>query len=224
MSSKNFEHNKIKHKKLNRIKVKALPCIIILLSSALLAFGIYNIHSLSGVTEGGILGMTLLLQHWFHISPAVSGFVLNLICYVIGWRLLGKEFIAYSFLASTGFSVTYKICDMFDPLWPQLADMPLLAAVSGSLFVGIGAGLCVRMGGAPSGDDALAMSISKATRMNIQWAYLISDLFVLALSLSYIPLWRIGYSLLTVILSGQIVGLLQGKTKNTRKYREKYKP
>ncbi len=39
--------------------------------------------------------------------------------------------------------------------------------------------------------------------------YLISDLSVLALSLSYIPLSRIVYSLLTVVLSGQIIGQMQ---------------
>ena len=32
---------------------------------------------------------------------------------------------------------------------------------------------------------------------------------VLGLSLSYIPLKRIGYSLLTVVLSGQIIGWIQ---------------
>ena len=37
----------------------------------------------------------------------------------------------------------------------QIADKPLLAAVVGALFVGIGAGVCVRIGGAPGGDDAL---------------------------------------------------------------------
>ena len=39
--------------------------------------------------------------------------------------------------------------------------------------------------------------------------YLLSDLIVLLLSLSYIPVRRIGFSLLTVILSGQIIGLIQ---------------
>ena len=92
------------------------------------------------------------------------------------------------------------------PLWPQIAQRPLLAAVLGALFIGIGAGLCVRVGGATSGDDALAMSLSHLTKIPIQWLYLISDLTVLLLSLSYIPLGRIGYSLLTVILSGQIIG------------------
>lgn len=191
------------------MKLHLRSCVIALLGSAFLAFGLYHVHSLSGVTEGGVLGLTLLLEHWFHISPAVSGFVLNAACYAMGWKLLGKEFIAYSAVASVGFSVSYKIYEQFDPLWPQLAQMPLAAALLGAVFVGVGAGVCVKIGGATGGDDALAMSIAHITKWNIQWAYLLSDFVVLALSVSYIPLRRIGYSVLTVILSGQIIGWIQ---------------
>lgn len=184
-------------------------CAITLLGSFILAFGLYHVHSISGVTEGGVLGATLLLEHWTGISPAVTGGIMNVLCYVLGWKLLGKEFIAYSALATVGFSGMYKICEQFPHLWPGLADMPLVAALVGALFVGVGAGLCVRVGGAPSGDDALAMSISHATGWKIQWVYLLSDLIVLVMSLSYIPVRRIGYSLFTVLLSGQLIGFVQ---------------
>ena len=190
-----------------RLKVRS--CLIAVASSAFMAFGLYHVHSFSGVTEGGVLGMTLLLHHWLGISPAISGFILNLACYLVGWKLLGREFIAYSLVSAGGFSISYKIFEQFDPLWPQLAQMPLTASVVGALFVGIGAGLCVRVGGAPGGDDAIAMSISRVAHIKIEWVYLLSDLVVLALSISYIPLNRIAYSLLTVILSGQIIGLIQ---------------
>lgn len=184
-------------------------CAITLLGSFILAFGLYHVHSISGVTEGGVLGATLLLEHWTGISPALTGGIMNVLCYVLGWKLLGKEFIAYSALATVGFSGMYKICEQFPHLWPGLADMPLVAALVGALFVGVGAGLCVRIGGAPSGDDALAMSISHATGWKIQWVYLLSDLIVLVMSLSYIPVRRIGYSLFTVLLSGQLIGFVQ---------------
>lgn len=183
--------------------------IITLVGSMILAFGLYHVHSISGVTEGGVLGATLLLEHWTGISPALTGGIMNVLCYVLGWKLLGKEFIAYSALATVGFSGMYKICEQFPHLWPGLADMPLVAALVGALFVGVGAGLCVRIGGAPSGDDALAMSISHATGWKIQWVYLMSDLIVLVMSLSYIPVRRIGYSLFTVLLSGQVIGFIQ---------------
>ena len=54
------------------------------LGSAILAFGLYHIHSFSGVTEGGQLGLVLLLQHWFSVSPAFTTVVINGICYWIG--------------------------------------------------------------------------------------------------------------------------------------------
>ena len=188
---------------------KAVPCLQALLGSAILAFGMYNIHSVSGVTEGGILGLTLLGAHWLDLSPAVSGFLLNAVCYVFGWKTLGRDFIGYSAIAGGGFSVFYALFEQFPAVYPQIAQMPLVAALVGAVFVGLGAGLCVRAGGAPCGDDALAMALSARLKVRIQWVYLVSDLLVLGLSLTYIPFNRIAYSLLTVVLSGQIIGFVQ---------------
>ncbi len=179
---------------------------ILLLGSAILAFGLYHVHSQSNVTEGGVLGLTLLLQEWFHISPAVSSLIMNIICYYIGWKTMGVKFIVYSGISGVAFSGFYAVFEQFPPIWASIGEYPLIAAIAGALFVGVGIGICVRVGGATCGDDALAMSISKVTKVEIQWIYLISDLTVLGLSLTYIPLRRILYSLLTVVLSGQIIG------------------
>jgi len=194
-------------------------CLMIVLGSAILAFGLYNVHSISGVTEGGVLGLTLLLEHWFGISPSISGLVLNGACYVLGLTLLGKEFILYSIIAGGGFSLFYAIFERFPPLWPQIAQMPLAASVAGAAFVGVGVGLCIRANAAPTGDDSLALSLSHHFKIGIQWVYLLGDLIVLALSLTYIPFSKIIYSLLTVVLSGQLIGLIQkaGKPKDTNR-------
>lgn len=193
-------------------KLRPRHCAVAFFASAFQAFGMYNIHALSGVTEGGIFGLILLLHHWLGLSPAFTSLILNGGCYLLGWKTLGKEFIGYSVVATLGYSACYRICEHFPPLWPGIAQLPLLASVAGALFIGIGAGLCVRVGGATSGDDSLAMSLTHLTGIPIQRLYLISDLIVLLLSLSYIPLRRIGYSLLTVILSGQIIGWMQKET------------
>lgn len=180
-----------------------------LFGSAILAFGLYNVHTFSGVTEGGQLGLSLLLQHWFSVSPAITTAVINGICYWIGWKMLGKPFIAHSIVATGGFSAVYWLCQQFPPLWPELAGHPLLAALLGAVFVGLGCGLCVREGGAACGDDGLALSISEKFHVKIEYVYFLFDFSVLVLSLSYIPLTRILYSLLTVMISGKIVGWVQ---------------
>ena len=183
--------------------------LIALLGGAILAFGLYHIHAQADITEGGQLGLTLLLHHWLRISPAVSGFIINTLCYLVGWRTLGKAFLFYSGISTVSFSVIYRICEQFPPLWPNVAGYPLAAALLGAVFVGLGCGLCVRVGGAPSGDDAIAMSLSRVCKIKIEYVYMISDVTVLLLSLSYIPVRRIGFSLLTVLLSGKLIGLVQ---------------
>ena len=189
--------------------VTAGSVLRILLGCLILTFGVYNIHSLSGVTEGGVLGLMLLLDNLFGLSPAWTSLILNGLCYLLGWRTLGKKFLVNSAIAAVGYSIFYAIFECFPPVYPQIAEYPLAASILGAVFVGIGVGICVREESAPSGDDALALSLSQLTGAGIQWIYLISDLTVLTLSLTYIPLTRILYSLLTVVLSGQIIGWIQ---------------
>ena len=186
-----------------------LRVFLALLGAFIQAVGLCNIHAFANVTEGGVLGLTLLLKQWFALSPALTSLVLNAICYALGWKALGKSFIAYSALSIGTYSAAYAFLEQFPPLWPGIADHPLIAAIAGALFIGIGAGICVRAGGATAGDDALAMSLNHITGWPIERIYLISDLTVLVLSLSYIPFKRIAWSLLTVVLSGQIIGWIQ---------------
>lgn len=179
---------------------------ILLLGVAILAFGLFNIHSQSNITEGGVLGMILLLKHWTGISPGITGICLDSLCYFFGYKFLGKEFLKNALVASVGFSLFYNIYEQIGYVIPDLSGKPLLAAILGGLFVGIGVGLVVRMGGASGGDDALALVISKLSGCNISKAYFATDFIVLLLSLTYIPVQKIFFSLITVTLSSFIIG------------------
>lgn len=204
------------------IQLKYLKnCLLNICGGAILAFALYNIHSLSGVTEGGVLGLTLLLEKMLFISPAYSSFILNVIFYIIGFKTFGKDFLVFSAFGIASFSAFYKLFECFDRIFPQIANTPLLAAVLGALLVGLGVGLCVRAGGAPTGDDAIAMSLSHKLKIGIEWVYLIGDLSVLLLSLLYIPLSKILYSLLTVLISGQVVSLVQSPKNYIKRFKKK---
>ena len=169
-------------------------CAITLLGSFILAFGLYHVHSISGVTEGGVLGATLLLEHWTGISPALTGGIMNVLCYVLDGSCWVRNSSLIPHWLRWDFPVCIRYANNSRTCGPDWRTCPLWQPLVGALFVGVGAGLCVRVGGAPSGDDALAMSISHATGWKIQWVYLLSDLIVLVMSLSYIPVRRIGYS------------------------------
>lgn len=182
---------------------------LLLLGALIQAFGICNIHARSSITEGGVLGLTLLLYHWTGLSPAWSSLFLNAACYLYGISKLGRPFLLRSAVASVSYALFYALLDPYAPLFPSLLTSPLLTSIFGALFIGIGAGLCVLAGGATSGDDAIAMGLSSSFSCDIRLIYLFSDMTVLLLSLTYIPFSRIIWSMLTVLLSSEIIGIIQ---------------
>ena len=182
---------------------------LLLLGTAILSFGMHNIHRRVGITEGGVLGMVLLLDHQLSLPPWLMTPVLDIICYLLGLRFLGWDFIKLSAVASLGMSAFFRLWEQFAPMLPDLSAYPLAAALLGGLFVGIGVGLVVRQGGSSGGDDALALVISKLSRCRLSRAYLVTDLSVLLLSLTYIPFQRIAYSLVTVTVSSLLIDWIQ---------------
>lgn len=174
-----------------------------------MSFGLYNIHKQCGITEGGELGLELLFLHWFNISPAITAVVIDIVFYGFAIAVLGKDFVKHAAAATIFYSLSYTLWSSFPPIIPDLSAHPLLAALLGALFIGLGCGLVVRHGGACSGDDAFALALSKKLNTKIEYCYWISDITVLILSLSYIPFRRIFWSLLTVTLSSWLVGVVQ---------------
>jgi len=184
--------------------------------AAILAFGLHNVHSQSKITEGGVLGMTLLLRHWVGISPAISEIVLDCLCYFMGYRYLGKDFLKYAAVATCCYALFYALNERIGYVLPYLGHLPLVADVVGGIFVGVGVGLVVRAGGAAGGDDALALVISKLLKWPVDRAYLLTDVTVLVLSLSYIPVQNIACSLVTVMLSSFIIGKIHRIGRNKK--------
>jgi len=182
---------------------------MLICGAAILSFGLYNIHSRCGVTEGGILGTTLLLHHWFGFSPGVCEFIIDGACYALGFRLLGRAFFARALAASTAYAGFYLLWERVGPVLPDLSAHPFIAAVLGGMFVGVGVGMVVRAGGASGGDDVLALLLNKYTRFTLSGSYFFTDAVVLLVSLSYIPARRIAWSLLTVMLSSLLIEGIQ---------------
>ena len=179
--------------------------LLILLGAMICTFGIHNIHQRTNITECGVIGLMLLVEHWLKISPAYITPMLDAACYLLAFKFLGGNFIKISIISTLFVSVFYKICELLPPMLPDLSAHPLIAAVLGGIFVGVGVGLIVRQGGSSGGDDALALTISHVSHWKLSRSYLFTDTVVLLLSLTYIPIMRIVFSLITVTVSSNLI-------------------
>ena len=182
---------------------------LILLGAAIVSFGVHNIHNVTGITEGGIIGLVLCVDHWFGIPPSIVTPILDGLSYLIAFKVLGGGFLGWSVVATLAVGGFYKLWESLPYMLPNLSDQPLLAAVLGAVFVGVGVGIVIRQGASSGGDDAIALSISKVTGWRVGRCYLFTDVTVLLLSLSYIPLTKIMYSLITVSLSSPLIDVVK---------------
>lgn len=179
--------------------------LLILLGAIICTFGIHNIHQRTNITEGGVIGLMLLVEHWLKISPAYITAILDINCYLIAFKFFGGNFIKISIISTMFVSGFYKIWELFPPMLPDLSAHPLVASVLGGIFVGVGVGLIIRQGGSSGGDDALALTISHISHWKLSRSYLFTDVVVLLLSLTYIPVMRIVFSLITVTISSYLI-------------------
>ena len=204
-------------KKQLSVRLTRRQLLLIVLGAMITSFGLHNIHERTAITEGGVLGLMLFFEHWLGVSPAYITPVLDAACYLLALRFLGWEFIKISVISTLCVSGFFKVWEQFPPMLPDLSPYPLAAALAGALFVGVGVGLIIRQGGSAGGDDALALTISHVFKWRLSVCYMFTDFIVLALSLTYIPVLRIVYSLISVTLSSWLVDWVQnaGKKKET---------
>lgn len=178
--------------------------LLVLIGSIILSFGVYNFNFQNNITEGGVLGFLLLLKNLFNIRLSLANLIIDFALLLVGYKFFGKKFIKYSLIATISFSLSFSFFESIGPVIPKFDNL-ILGSIIAGVFVGLGSGLVVRAGGAAGGDDALALVISKTTSLKIGKVYMISDFFILGLSLIYLSFSQIAVSLIAVSVSGKVI-------------------
>lgn len=182
--------------------------LLIVLGSSILSFGSYNFNYQNSVTEGGVLGLILLIKNIFDISPAITSLIIDVSLFALGSKFFGKKFLLYSLVSTTTFSITYKTWESIGFLIPSLMNNMLIGSILAGVFVGVGAGFVVRGGGAAGGDDVIALLGNRFTKLKVNHIYLITDAIVLLLSLVYLDFKQVFFSIIAVTISGKIISLI----------------
>lgn len=191
------------------IKKETLKSILlIIIGASILSFGSYNFNYQNNVTEGGVLGLLLLMQQIFNISPSITSVIIDFSLFAIGTKFFGKRFLLYSVLSTIAFSTTYKIWESVGFLIPSFTNNMLIASILAGIGVGVGVGLVVRGGGASGGDDVIALLGNKLLKIKVNHVYLATDSIVLFMSLVYLDIKQVFFSIIAVTISGKIISII----------------
>ena len=182
--------------------------LLIIIGASILSFGSYNFNYQNNVTEGGVLGLLLLMQQIFNISPSITSVIIDFSLFAIGTKFFGKRFLLYSVLSTIAFSTTYKIWESVGFLIPSFTNNMLIASILAGIGVGVGVGLVVRGGGASGGDDVIALLGNKLLKLKVNHVYLATDSIVLLMSLVYLDIKQVFFSIIAVTISGKIISII----------------
>nr|WP_249344796.1 YitT family protein [Paenibacillus sp. Marseille-Q4541] len=185
----------------------------IILGTAIFAFGLLYFIIPNQLMEGGVTGITVLLNYAFGISPSLSTLIINIPLFLLGWKVLGGRQILYT---GVGIACLTLFLGLFEQLIEAGFIIPfrtehdfLLAALYAGVTIGLGLGIVFRAGGTTGGSDIIARILSRKTGISIGRVMLAIDIVIIGSSLIYIPLEKILYTLISVFIGSKVIDFIQ---------------
>lgn len=158
----------------------------------------------NSILIGGSTGISLTLQHAFGLELTVTVFAFNVLFFVLGAWVLGKEF-ALSTVASTLLYPALLALFQRIPGIDALTENDLLAAIFAGLLLGIGIGLIVRQGASTGGTDILAMVLNKFTHAPVAVLLYVVDFIVLGMQAFFCTSEQILYGVLSLLITTAVM-------------------
>ncbi|MET7001596.1 YitT family protein [Chitinophaga defluvii] len=176
--------------------------LLIIVGALIFAVGINYLAIPNKLSEGGVIGITIVTYYYLGWSPGITNLVINAILIAAGYKLLDKRSTFYTLLG-------ILFCSLFLYLTEnQLAPVtsnPLLAAVFAGLLVGIGIGLVFLSGGTTGGSAIVARMCQKYFGWSLGNAMLIFDVVVIAGSAFVIGLEKTMYTFIAVYIGARVI-------------------
>lgn len=180
--------------------------LLLVIGSALAAFGFAAFQVPYSMAAGGIGGLGLIINNFTGWPIGILFFLLNIPLLALGFRHLGRwPFVARTAVAAALFAV---FTDLFSLWLPRIlepyppTDDVLLSAIYGGILGGIGGGLIYRSGSTMGGTGIISRWIQLRTGQPLSQIYLYTDGAILvAMGLTFG--WAVTlYGLLILFING----------------------
>lgn len=187
----------------NNVFTKILGIII---GSVLYALGTSLFLDPNDLAPGGVLGLAVILNRITALETGTLYFIINIPIMFLGLYKFG-----FRFIGSTALCILLNswLTNIFLRIDPVTTD-PLLAALAGSILVGVGVGIVFKAGATTGGSDIIVKVIrSKYKHLKTGMIFLASDIIVVGLSgLVFKNFNVVMYALIAVAVIGKVMDLV----------------
>lgn len=195
-----------KNKQNNRNKIiKKILFIILGNLFCSLAFNVFFIPS--KLLSGGVGGLGIMTQYITGIPSGIAVFIINLPIFVIGAKMMDKEFAIYGFISMFILSFMLTITNGIDKYF--LLDDILLGSIFGGILNGLGMGLMFRQRTCQGGFDIIAAILKKKYNLNIGTGLMMVNTVIISLSSLIFGYKSAMYTLISMYIGYQVLDKVQ---------------
>lgn len=180
---------------------KSLP--LLTLGAIIAAVSIEIFLAPNQIIDGGVVGISIMLNYLTNIQIGIFTFVLNLPFLILAYKKLGKRFVV-----STLYAVAIMSVVLLFHMKPITTDS-LLATVFGGSILGFGVGLVLRAGGSLDGTEILSITISKKIGFSVGQIIMFFNLFIFtAAGFVFHSAEKAMLSILTYFLASKVIDMV----------------
>jgi uncharacterized membrane-anchored protein YitT (DUF2179 family) len=178
--------------------------ILIVLGILSAGMGIKGYLLSSHFIDGGVTGISMLLDYIFDWPLALLIPAINLPFVVLAYFQLGLKFAVKTVIAIAGLS----LCLTFIP-YPDVTPDKLLTAVFGGFFIGLGIGLAIRGEAVLDGTEIAALLVSRnVSFLRVSDVILILNVIIFTAAVFFLGVEPASYSILTYFAAARTIDFL----------------
>jgi len=185
----------------NRRTIRGVILVLIGVLSA--GFGLKGFLMPNHFIDGGVTGISLLINAKTKFPLALSIIVLNIPFLLIGLKQIGKRFSITSIIAISLLALAVAVIP-----YPAVTSDKLLVAVFGGFFLGLGVGLTIRGGGVIDGTEILAISLSRNSSLTVGDFILVFNVIIFSAAAWLLSVEVALYAILTYLAASKTVDFI----------------
>lgn len=179
---------------------------LMLLGVTIAAFGLQGFLAPNNFLDGGVTGLSLLVHDLYGYPLAAIIILANIPFLIVGRYVLNTHFALKAFVCvcalSTGLVLLHRV---FPDSAHAITDKPLLIAVFGGFFLGMGMGVTMRAGFALDGIEILALYTLKRTSFSISEIILAINVFIFTVAAISFQTERALYAMITYFVASHTI-------------------
>ena len=181
-----------------------LSLILITLGAVMAALALELILIPNSMIDGGMNGVSIILNTLFGGSLGVIIFIVNLPFLILGYKQLGKKFVFKAGYGMVLFSILLEVFGSYEPL----INDTLLATVYGGILLGVGCGIIIKEGGCLDGTEIVAILVNRKKSISVGQVVFCFNVVIYGVAIFVLGAERALYSLLTYFISYKVIDMV----------------